>query len=142
MTMKINPTIATTHVARYAEDRVPSRSQWPPAWLAESSATPARAVPVTDAEPPVADIAEQSSIDSAHELATMPVVSERQPYGLLSPRPRAQRIHGQCKRCGATRYYDVPIHGGQSTRRDCARCDRFIEFPIWHGKILDRTASI
>jgi hypothetical protein len=36
-------------------------------------------------------------------------------------------------RCGATTWRDVPIHGGQSARRDCGRCGRFIEFPIWHG---------
>jgi hypothetical protein len=36
-------------------------------------------------------------------------------------------------RCGSTKWRDVPIHGGQTIRRDCARCGRFIDFPIWHG---------
>ena len=35
-------------------------------------------------------------------------------------------------RCGATTWRDVPIHGGQSVRRDCGRCGRFIDFPVWH----------
>ncbi len=37
-------------------------------------------------------------------------------------------------RCGSTRWRDVPIHDGQSVRRDCERCRRFIGFPVWHGK--------
>ena len=37
-------------------------------------------------------------------------------------------------RCGATTWRDVPIHGGQSIRRDCGQCGRFIDFPFWHGK--------
>ena len=37
-------------------------------------------------------------------------------------------------RCGSTTWCDVPIHDGQSKRRDCGRCRRFIEFPIWYGK--------
>lgn len=36
--------------------------------------------------------------------------------------------------CGSTTWRDVPIHHGQSVRRDCAKCGRFIEFPIWYGK--------
>ena len=35
--------------------------------------------------------------------------------------------------CGSTRSRDVPILGGQSARRDCDKCGRFIDFPIWHG---------
>lgn len=37
-------------------------------------------------------------------------------------------------RCGGTTWRDVPIHGGQSIRRDCGRCGRFLDFPVWHGK--------
>jgi hypothetical protein len=36
-------------------------------------------------------------------------------------------------RCGSTTWRDVPIHGGKSIRRDCGRCGRFIEFPLWYG---------
>jgi hypothetical protein len=36
-------------------------------------------------------------------------------------------------RCGSTTWRDVAIHGGQSVRRDCAGCGRFIDFPLWHG---------
>lgn len=37
-------------------------------------------------------------------------------------------------RCGSTKWRDVPIHGGHTVRRDCGRCGRFIDFPIWYGK--------
>ena len=37
-------------------------------------------------------------------------------------------------RCGSTTWRDVPIHNGQSTRRDCGRCGRFIRFPVWYGQ--------
>ena len=37
-------------------------------------------------------------------------------------------------RCGATNWRDVPIHGGKSIRRDCGRCGRFVDFPVWYGK--------
>jgi hypothetical protein len=36
-------------------------------------------------------------------------------------------------RCGSTTLRDVPIHGGQSVRRDCGRCGRFMEFPVWYA---------
>lgn len=39
-------------------------------------------------------------------------------------------------RCGSTVWRDVPIHGGQSIRRDCARCSRFVGFTVWHGRPL------
>lgn len=37
-------------------------------------------------------------------------------------------------RCGATERRTVPIHNGQSLRRDCGRCGRFVEFLVWYGK--------
>lgn len=37
-------------------------------------------------------------------------------------------------RCGSTTWRDVAIHGGRSVRRDCARCCRFLSFPVWHGR--------
>ena len=39
----------------------------------------------------------------------------------------------RCDRCRSTEYRDVSIHGGRSVRRDCARCGRFLDFPVWYG---------
>jgi len=44
--------------------------------------------------------------------------------------PEARRL---CPRCGAKQSRDVPIHGGRSVRRDCAKCQRFLEFPVWYS---------
>lgn len=47
-----------------------------------------------------------------------------------SPRPEAAieelAAGPRCSRCGCAQYIDVAIHGGRSTRRDCARCGRFL----------------
>ena len=41
-------------------------------------------------------------------------------------------------RCGSTTWRDVvlrhPPHNGTTIRRDCGRCRRFLDFPIWYGK--------
>ena len=41
-----------------------------------------------------------------------------------------------CQHCGTSDYVTVPIHNGQSTRLDCARCGRFLRFGFWYGKEL------
>jgi len=61
----------------------------------------------------------------AHEVAqTLPEATGDAP---------AQPTKRVC-RCGSTIWRDVPIHGGQSVRRDCGRCDQFLDFPIWYGE--------
>jgi hypothetical protein len=45
----------------------------------------------------------------------------------------AQSSKAVC-RCGSTTWRDVPIHDGQSIRRDCGRCGRFLDFSVWHGR--------
>ncbi len=42
-----------------------------------------------------------------------------------------------CDRCGATNYIDVVVHNGQSLRRDCACCHRFLGWPRWYGRSID-----
>ena len=57
--------------------------------------------------------------------------------GYLRPRtPGAshQPHTGECPHCGPIALRDVPIHGGQSLRRDCGRVGRFRDFPCWYGK--------
>jgi hypothetical protein len=52
----------------------------------------------------------------------------------LKNKPSVKWQRGSCRH---SKFQDIPIHGGQSTRRDCARCGRFIEFPIWYGQTSD-----
>lgn len=54
------------------------------------------------------------------------------PPGVVSPAPEIT-----CRRCGSTQYVDVPIHNGQSVRRDCTRCGRFVCFPVWYGAAVN-----
>jgi hypothetical protein len=63
---------------------------------------------------------------------------------VVKPNPKgsapAKAVKRVC-RCGSTTWRDAPIHGGQSIRRDCDRCGRFLDFPIWHGKITLQNAK-
>ena len=58
---------------------------------------------------------------------------------LLAPSPK------QVCRCGASEWRDVVLrhapHNGTTTRRDCAKCNRFLEFPVWYGRRLDAAAG-
>jgi hypothetical protein len=58
-----------------------------------------------------------------------------------TPPPRKPKRPDAVCRCGSTQWRDVPIHGGRSIRRDCARCGRFIAFPLWYGHKEDEPAS-
>ncbi len=40
----------------------------------------------------------------------------------------------QCDRCGSIDYRDISIHNGQSARRDCGRCHRFLGWAKWYGR--------
>jgi hypothetical protein len=44
-------------------------------------------------------------------------------------------------RCGSTKWRDVPIHDGQSVRRECGRCERFLSWPLWYGRSSSITAE-
>jgi hypothetical protein len=44
-------------------------------------------------------------------------------------------------RCGSTTWQDVPIHDGRSTRRDCARCARFVDFSRWYDAVALQDAE-
>lgn len=45
-------------------------------------------------------------------------------------------------RCGESTFRDVLIHGGRSTRRDCARCDRFLIFTRWNEATTTSASSV
>lgn len=61
---------------------------------------------------------------------------------VLEPEPSP----APCRRCGNRQTYLAVIHSGESLRRDCAKCGRFVDFVAWHnreesGKILARIAE-
>jgi hypothetical protein len=57
------------------------------------------------------------------------------------PPPGVAPGPGECPRCRSTGFRDVPIHNGQSVRRDCARCGRFIAFVVWYGRLMQPGAN-
>jgi TubC N-terminal docking domain len=83
-------------------------------------------------------------VDSAPDAEPAPI-SEKQTHRM--PQELRRRVEAtpdtwqnidptttkQICRCGSTTWRDVPIHDGQSSRRDCGKCGRFIEFSIWYG---------
>ena len=55
---------------------------------------------------------------------------------------RLERVLTVCDRCGSTDFVDIPIHDGQSTRRDCAKRHRFMGWPKWYGKIMTEESQV
>ena len=55
-----------------------------------------------------------------------------------SGRQTTARPPGAICSCGSDQWIDVPLHSrdhaGQSIRRDCVRCDKFIRYVRWYGK--------
>ncbi len=51
---------------------------------------------------------------------------------------RLSRVLAACDRCWSAGYVDVPIHNGNSKRRDCVQCHRFMGWPRWYGRTLDQ----
>jgi hypothetical protein len=53
--------------------------------------------------------------------------------GGLDASPVHKPAPGTICPCGSTTWRDVPIHDGNAIRRDCGRCGRFLDFPVWDG---------
>jgi hypothetical protein len=71
-----------------------------------------------------------------HKVAILRLLrSERIDHGNSVANPKSTTA---CDRCGSPDYVDVPIHSGESTRRDCSRCHRFMGWPCWYGQRLDQ----
>ena len=106
-------------MAPNTQAHVPPRTTlvaWPPAWL--TSPLPCASERRVSADP----------IELAADHVPEPVDEASQPL------PTTSVSSAGCRRCGSTGWRDVPIHNGRSTRRDCAGCGRFIDFPVWHGR--------
>ncbi len=46
-----------------------------------------------------------------------------------------------CRNCGSTEFCEIPVHQGRSVRRDCARCGRTFNFPVWNGEQNETSAA-
>ncbi|WP_146449869.1 TubC N-terminal docking domain-related protein [Bythopirellula polymerisocia] len=83
------------------------------------------------------DLAERMKAHKSELLEILQSVPEavlsNRDSGFLKPVTQPQQSRSIC-RCSGTTWRDVAIHGGQSVRRDCGRCGRFLSFPVWYGK--------
>jgi hypothetical protein len=78
------------------------------------------------------DLLDRLKAHKADLLAVLRPAPEGVP-NLPAPTCEASKPAKAVCRCGSTTWRDVPIHGGQSVRRDCRRCGRFLDFSVWYG---------
>ena len=79
------------------------------------------------------DLLSRLKAQKADLLAMLRPAASGSPSPGADAQRAAQKPTGPICRCGSTTWRDVPIHGGQSVRRDCGHCGRFLEFPVWYG---------
>lgn len=82
----------------------------------------------------------QAGTDSIQDCRNSELRLGRLPW----PKQARERDSGSLAavcRCGATTWRDVVIHDGQSVRRDCAVCGRFLDFPVWYSADAVRNAQ-
>lgn len=85
---------------------------------------------------PPSEIAESTGNSKA--VSSLSVSASEPPSPEPEPEPPAAPVvdapGDACDRCRSTKFTDHAIHGGRSTRRDCAVCHRFHSFPVWYGR--------
>src|SRR5262245_16793296 len=72
----------------------------------------------------------------AKRTATHEVPAEKPDQSGQVVTEKSDQIGQAFCRCGSSEHRDFRIHSGQSVRRDCAACKRFLSFPVWYGKEL------
>ena len=80
------------------------------------------------------DLLERLKAHKAELLALLRPMPDVAPAPPVAARDSPGKPTTPVCRCGSTTWRDVPIHDGQSVRRDCARWARFLDFPVWLGK--------
>jgi hypothetical protein len=129
--MNTNEFDQTSNCDRNVQDRGPSRTTWPPAWLTSTAETPAI---VEDTAKTTALPANLQPLGETPQAAELSAVVTGPPAMAAEPLDASAAV---C-RCGSTCYIDLPIHDGRSMRRDCERCGRFISFPVWYDKTMNK----
>ena len=79
------------------------------------------------------DLLERLKVCKAELLALLRPAPESYPAQLSPICDAPAKPPKAVCRCGSMTWRDVPIHNGQSVRRDCRKCGRFIDFPVWYG---------
>ena len=55
----------------------------------------------------------------------------------IPPEATPPRLAARVCRCGSLTWRDIALryapHNGETVRRDCAHCRRFLDFPRWYG---------
>lgn len=92
--------------------------------------TPTWPPPLLSAQRELTQVAALTQAPQARPTA--PPDSPPKPPAVSLPTADTPGVH--CTRCGSREFVDVQIHKGASVRRDCARCKRFIDFPVWYGR--------
>ena len=88
------------------------------------------------------DLLDRLKAHKGELLAMLRPATEPLPNGEIGQnRTPIKEKHAPAKpvcRCGSTTWRDVVLHhaphNGTTVRRDCGRCGRFMEFPVWYGK--------
>ena len=67
----------------------------------------------------------------AQPLGQQQPQADQPPHDQQAAGQAFDQLLGKCQRCGSQQMRDIPIHDGQSTRRECGSCGRFLDFPRW-----------
>jgi len=111
--------------------RTETKQPTAPALAQEAIALPSEA---SGSAPAIGQDQEALSVGSRHPEKDCPVeaVSPAEVEALEGRTQKAASASKPICPCGSTRYVDTPIHNGQSLRRNCLQCGRFLGFPVWY----------
>ena len=85
---------------------------------------------------PAAPVPAATAVEPKPALVATAAALEAVPVVIGAPQPGPV-----CPRHPRAGVADVPIHGGRSTRRDCAKCGRFVAWIRWYGRDLHLEAA-
>lgn len=102
--------------------------------LNDPVADPLPAPAAAPSTPPAQELVAKRPADPLPAPIAAPPARPAEPAKLADRPGDVQEADGHCRRCGATRFVDVAMHEGQSSRRTCAGCGRMVGFTRWYGQ--------